>query len=141
MPALSLRPAAMTDAAFFVRLEEACMRGYAEALWGEWRPSATEDGFDPAGMRIIRADAESVGILRTRIDPGCLVLRTLYLAPDRQNRGVGAWALRTVLAEAREAGLPVRLTVLTTNPARRFYEREGFVLESETPERWTLVRR
>jgi GNAT superfamily N-acetyltransferase len=141
MTALSLRQAIRADAAFFLKTEEACMRGYAEALWGEWRPSATVESFDPSGMRVILADEAPAGILRTQMSPDALVVRTLYVAPERQNRGVGAWALRTAIAEARRAGLPVRLTVLTTNPARRFYEREGFVLEGATPERWTLVRR
>jgi GNAT superfamily N-acetyltransferase len=73
-------------------------------------------------------------------EPDCLVVRKLYVAPAHQGGGIGAWALRAAVAEASAAGLPVRLTVLRTNPARRFYEREGFRLAGETAERWTMVR-
>lgn len=59
----------------------------------------------------------------------------LYIDPEFQNRGTGAQVLRKVVEEARKAGLPTKLSVLTTNPARKFYEREGFVVEAETPER------
>ena len=34
--------------------------------------------------------------------------------------------LGVVVAEAAEHGLPVRLSVLTTNPALAFYRRRGF---------------
>ena len=117
------------------------MRGYAEALWGEWRPSATPENFDPLGMRVILAEGQEAGLLAARLEADHLRVETFYVAPRRQRQGIGAWALGRVIAEAGDHGLPVRLTVLTTNPARRLYEREGFVLESETPERWTLVRR
>jgi len=140
MRLLSFRPATRADAAFVVTLEEACMRGYAEALWGEWRPSATVAGFDPGGMRIILADGQDAGLLQTRHEPDHLRVQKLYVAPVHQNRGIGAWALGAAVAEAEAAGLPVMLTVLTTNPARRFYEREGFRLAEETPERFTMVR-
>ncbi|MDN2579383.1 GNAT family N-acetyltransferase [Aquibium sp. ELW1220] len=136
----SLRPATRADAAFFVDLEEACMRAYAVALWGEWRPSATVESFDPAGMRVILMDGQDAGVLVTGPEAGHLRVQKLYVSPDCQNRGLGAWALGVAIAEAEAAGLPVMLTVLTTNPARRFYEREGFRLAGETPERLTMVR-
>ena len=141
MAALSFRQARKADAAFFIRLEERCMRGYAEALWGEWRPSANPGSFDPLGMRVILAEGQEAGVLAVRIEADQLRVEKLYVAPGWQGRGIGAWALRQAIAEALALRLPVRLTVLTTNPARRFYEREGFVLEGETPERWTMVRR
>jgi GNAT superfamily N-acetyltransferase len=136
----SLRPATRADAAFFVDLEQACMRACAETLWGEWRPSATVESFDPAGMRIILADGQDAGVLMTRPEARHLHVQKLYVSPDFQNRGLGAWALGAAIAEADAAGLPVMLTVLTTNPARRFYEREGFRLAGETAERFTMVR-
>ncbi|MCX7377903.1 MAG: GNAT family N-acetyltransferase, partial [Alphaproteobacteria bacterium] len=39
---------------------------------------------------------------------------------------VGRWVVEGVMADATEAGLPVRLSVLDGNPARRLYERLGF---------------
>lgn len=75
----------------------------------------------------------------TRPMPDCLVVQKLYVVPGQQGRGIGAWALRVALDEAKAAALPVRLTVLKTNPARKFYEREGFRLEGETTERWAMV--
>lgn len=116
------------------------MRACAEALWGEWRPSATVESFDPAGMRVILMDGRDAGVLQTRHEAGHLRVQKLYVAPNHQSRGIGAWALGVAVAEAETAGLLVLLTMLTNNPARRFYEREGFRLAGETPERFTMLR-
>jgi len=40
-----------------------------------------------------------------------------------------------VIDETRAAGKPVALRVLKPNPARRLYERLGFEIICETPER------
>lgn len=40
-----------------------------------------------------------------------------------------------MLGEARAIGLPLRLSVLTTNPAVAFYQREGLRIYDETAER------
>ena len=37
------RPAAEADRPFLSWLEEACMREYAVALWGTWRPRPTDE--------------------------------------------------------------------------------------------------
>jgi len=45
---------------------------------------------------------------------------------------LGAALVRGVTAVADVRGLPVRLQVLKINPARRLYERLGFVVTGET---------
>jgi hypothetical protein len=49
--------------------------------------------------------------------------------------GIGSAALRMILAEAAGKGVPVRLSVLATNPALDFYLRHGLRIGEETPER------
>jgi GNAT superfamily N-acetyltransferase len=48
--------------------------------------------------------------------------------PSYQNQGIGSHLLRCVVDNAKSAQVPLRLTVLEVNPARRFYERHGFAL-------------
>ncbi len=43
-----------------------------------------------------------------------------------------------LIAEAKAAGKPLRLRVLSVDPARRLYEREGFRVTSSTPERFYM---
>ena len=63
----------------------------------------------------------------------------LYVGPDCQNRGIGASVIKDVVKRVSPFGLPIRLSVLTTNPTLKFYLREGFSVETETTERRTLV--
>ncbi|WP_420848930.1 GNAT family N-acetyltransferase [Rhizobium etli] len=62
-------------------------------------------------------------------------MEKLYIAPAFQSRGIGTYVLNTKCCQAAQRGLPTKLSVLTTNPADRFYKRAGFVLEAETLER------
>jgi ribosomal protein S18 acetylase RimI-like enzyme len=51
----------------------------------------------------------------------------IALLPEYRGRGVGTTLLRAILSEADAAGLPVTVHVEHMNPARRLYERLGFV--------------
>ncbi len=116
------------------------MRGYAEALWGCWRPSATIEAFDPANHYIIERDGVSVGCIAETWQPDHLFIGKLYVDAPFQRQGVGAVVLEKKSAEAGAKGVPIRLSVLTTNPAHAFYRREGFEVETETPERRTMSK-
>ena len=54
-------------------------------------------------------------------------LLDIALTPEQRGRGLGTALLRALLAEAGEAGKPVLLHVETFNPARRLYDRLGFL--------------
>ena len=58
--------------------------------------------------------------------PDRIEIRHIEILPEFQGKGLGSQIIRDILAEGRKAGLPVTLTVLSLNPARRLYERLGF---------------
>ncbi|MEW4425931.1 GNAT family N-acetyltransferase [Paenibacillus pabuli] len=60
-----------------------------------------------------------------------IVLIDISLLADYHNKGIGTALLRDLQAEAADARLPLRLSVLSTNPARRLYERLGFVTTAD----------
>jgi ribosomal protein S18 acetylase RimI-like enzyme len=62
----------------------------------------------------------------------------LYIAKDYQRRGFGTQLLKKLFVEAREANLPICLRVLAVNPAKRLYERLGFVVVETTAERYFM---
>jgi GNAT superfamily N-acetyltransferase len=131
---IRIRAATEDDKPFLQWLEEACMRAYAVALWGVWCPRADED-FTIDGLRIIADECSDVGCVAVIIHSNHIWLDKLYLAPSHQGRGIGAAMLKIVIAEAAASNRPVRLSVLTTNPAIALYIRHGFRIYAETPER------
>jgi ribosomal protein S18 acetylase RimI-like enzyme len=132
---IEFRTARRADARYVLGLEEACMRAYAEALWGHWHASDTPATMCLGGCYIVECEGEAVGCVQVSHRGDHLWIEKLYIDPDYQNRGLGAQVLQHVLAAAAREQLPVRLCVLTTNPAQAFYERAGFVVCEETAER------
>lgn len=57
----------------------------------------------------------------------------------RRGHGLGTQVLRLLQDEARERGVPLRLSVHTANPARRLYTRLGFVASPRDPGRVFMV--
>jgi GNAT superfamily N-acetyltransferase len=122
---ISLRAATSEDAAFALHVTEACMRVYAEQTWGSWNGHADLDlAFD----KIIQLAGRDIGLIGVDRRSDCWFLDKLYLLPAYQKQSFGSYVLRRLIEDAKSAQVPLRLTVLEVNPARRFYERHGFVL-------------
>jgi GNAT superfamily N-acetyltransferase len=122
---IAFRPATRADAAFVLRVTEACMRVYAEQTWGVW------DGrldLDTSFDQIVQLAGRDIGMVGVDRRPDFWFIDKLYLLPAYQNRGIGSAILHGLIDDAQAARTPLRLTVLEVNPARRFYERHGFVL-------------
>lgn len=142
----SLRPVLSTDEPF---LRELYARGREDELaplgWSEemvrafcdsqytirermWRQTAPD-----AVDMVIVCDGSPVGRLCwDRTEDGIRVI-DLATSPAVAGWGIGTAVLKTVLAEADAAGLPVHLHVRADSPARRLYERLGFSADETAP--------
>jgi len=74
--------------------------------------------------------------IRARLDhplpAGSFHVAELHVAPAWRGRGIGAALLRCAEGEAQRRGFAeLSLTTLTSNPARRLYEREGYAVVAE----------
>jgi SAM-dependent methyltransferase len=140
---ISLRPASDADREFLRALHHACLRPWVEPTWG-WDESDQDRRFDAAfatdGRSIVELEGRPVGTLRLGRDERGLRVDDVEVAPGHQGRGIGTRLLRDVLAEADREGLPVRLRVLRTSPARRLYLRLGFAVEGETDTHVLMAR-
>ena len=139
-PAITLRPAQPDDDEFLFELYAGNRREEMQA-WGLDGPMLDQmlrmqfNGqqgtysvqFAQADHHIIVHEGRSVGRILVDRSGAEIVLVDVALLPDVRGRGIGTGLLKDLLAEAEEAGRAVRLKVLLTNPARRLYERLGFV--------------
>lgn len=76
---------------------------------------------------ILLHDERPIGrVLIDRTGPA-FVLVDIALVSDVQGRGIGTRELKALQEEAAGEDRPVRLSVVSTNPARRLYARLGFV--------------
>ena len=65
------------------------------------------------------------------LDDHCF-LEGIYLGAEVRGRGLGSRILRDLIDRSARAGLPLRLQVFQTNPARHLYRRLGFTVTRET---------
>ena len=136
---LILRRANAEDAAFAFRVLEETMREYAIATWGTWWEQdsrrETNEQVSAGKTEIIEHNVTGVGIRLVRRTDTHIQLEQLYIAKAFQRRGLGTELLKRLMTEARESNPPIRLRVLSVNPARIWYERMGFLAIETTPER------
>ncbi len=85
--------------------------------------------FDPKDTKVLRVDGQLIGFYVLRLRADHLYLDHLYVRPQHQGAGIGRDIVQSVQSEARDLGLPVRLTALRDSPANRFYQSCGFVLQ------------
>lgn len=145
---LALRAACAEDAAFErILFETARPDGalLAAALPQAARKSLIDQQFRFQTVHYARAHPDALRLIvlagnaavgRLILDRGaegwCVV--DIALLPDARGNGFGTALLQGVLDAARRAGAPrVSLTVAHDNPARRLYERLGFVPTDESP--------
>ena len=131
---MKLRPTTPEDAEFLYQLLKATMREYVDQTWGwdeDWQRAYFEMRFDPAKNQIIVLDNCDIGVIATEKSEDEILLSSLYILPEYQGRGIGTRLIEELLAQAFRDGLPVGLRVLKVNPARRLYERLGFVVLEE----------
>lgn len=134
---LQQRPATEADIAFLLALREQTMDAHLVASGvdihagdpGALRLARVRHRFDCA--RILLLDGEPVGLMKLQESPGAWSLLQLQLSPGCQGQGIGRALIEQLLAEADAAGVAVSLSVLKANPARRLYERLGFVQVGE----------
>jgi ribosomal protein S18 acetylase RimI-like enzyme len=131
---LTRRPATADDERFLLGLRHATMDRHLIA--SGLTPSEEEHlrrvrvRFDCA--EIVLVDGEPAGLLKVAREGARWDLIQIQFAPAFQGRGLGTRLLEDVVAEARGAGAALVLDVLKVNPARRLYERLGFVIVGES---------
>ncbi len=143
MPEYRLRQATDADNDFLYRLHVAAMRDLVAQVWGwddAWQERFFAAHFDPAHSRIVVVDGRDVGVVAVEWGAADAFLSNIEILPDSQGRGLGAALVTGIIAEADARNLPVRLQVLKINPARRLYERLGFVITGETETHYLMVR-
>ncbi|WP_053374484.1 GNAT family N-acetyltransferase [Paenibacillus sp. FJAT-27812] len=96
--------------------------------------------FPVSHIQLIKVEDQTVGMLRTAATESDRVLVDIILTASYRNKGIGTELILMLQEEARASGLPLKLTVLRDNLAKRLYKRLGFTvfLEDELYEhmRW-----
>jgi ribosomal protein S18 acetylase RimI-like enzyme len=131
---LALRPATHRDDGFLYDLHIRTMKTYVEQTWG-WDEAKAAQMFRERVARgryeIVVLSGVEIGAVNRDRQEGTIYVSNIEVLPEYQRRGVGTEIMRRIIAEARRDCFTVTLRVLKVNPARRLYERLGFVVTKE----------
>ena len=141
MRTYSLRDMLQADFDFYRELHRATLKPYVAQVWGwveEQQNRLLKERFNPSKMNIIQVNGEDIGVLQVEERAEDVLLGNILIHPSFQGQGLGSLIITDVVNAA--APLPVSLSVLRPNPARQLYERLGFQVTSEEPERLHMTR-
>jgi GNAT superfamily N-acetyltransferase len=136
-----LRPATAGDFALIHAARALGLQEHVARIWG-WdeadQRARFRAAFDPDQYQVVVVDGRSVGAISVRRADDVVLLADLEILPPWRGQGIGTALVRQVVGEAHACALPVTLQVLRGNPARRLYERLGFVVTGETATHVTM---
>ena len=140
---IRLRPATQADHQFVYEVKKAALGPYIEQVFG-WDEAVQQafhaEEYHVETTQIVLHDGQPAGWVASHQEYQSLIVEHLYLLPEYQGKGIGNQLLATVLAEADAQGCIVKLDVLKVNPARRLYERNGFVIVGENDHFYHMER-
>lgn len=137
--ALSFARVAPEDFEAMLAIRVEALRESLERL-GRFDPARARErlaaGFSPRHMQHIMLGGQRIGYLTLRplpdSVPAALQIDHLYIRPQYQGRGAGAWALDWAKTQAAAQGCDLSLSALKQSAANRFYLRHGFVQVAES---------
>lgn len=142
-PAIQLRPATENDSEFAFKVKKRALREYVEKTWGwdeTFQRKFHQEHWHPQHEKVIMLDGCDIGKIVTCDHGEHLLLESVYILPEYQNRGIGTHLIRQVIDNAHHEKKPVRLHVLRINPAVALYKRLGFTTVSETETHFVMER-
>ena len=81
--------------------------------------------------KIIIINGERAGLLKVIKEGEEWELCQVQINGKYQKQGIGNLIISEIIIEARQKGAQLKLNVLKTNPAKRLYDRLGFVVTKE----------
>lgn len=137
---IHFRAATRADEEFIYQVGERTMRVYVEPLFGSWNEAFQRRhidlSFDLVEWKIILLDGVPIGRFSYEDRANLIFLANIQILPEYQGRGIGQQIIQDLQVKAGRR--PVTLRVLRGNPAKRLYERLGFVVTQEDDLRYYM---
>ena len=131
---LKTRNATDSDKGFLWKLKVASMRQYVEQVYG-WDDTVQyeyfENSFHPENIKIIQVDGQDMGMYELQERDEDWFLARIEILPEFQRKGIGTKVIQGIIQEAKGTNKPLDLQVFKVNPARKLYERLGFIKVGE----------
>jgi len=139
----TLRSATESDFEFSFEAKRQALGPHVSARWGwdeAYQIELHSKRWSERPWSIIDLNGEPIGTVSIKRNEEHFQFGEFYLLPAFQRRGIGTHVLRSVLEEADNHALPVKLEYLKWNPVGSLYKRHGFEVVAENEIHYFLVR-
>jgi ribosomal protein S18 acetylase RimI-like enzyme len=141
---IDFRPIKTEDYEFLWRLHNAALKKYIEKTWGwneDWQRRNFEKNFHVEDGQIIVCENTDIGFYWLIEKENEILLASIRITPEYQNRGIGTKIIKDLIASTNKKNKNLRLQVLKVNPAKKLYERLGFVIKDETETHFIMEKK
>lgn len=131
-----LRYATLKDYNFLYELNKITMLKYIEKIWG-WEENIQQkffrDKFSHEKYKIIVYDDVDIGVVAVSTNDNSIFIEIIEILPEYQSKGIGTEIISKIIADSKNKNYSrVWLQVFKMNPAKKLYDRLGFLTKSET---------
>jgi GNAT superfamily N-acetyltransferase len=141
---IKLVPGDETHREFSYQVKKAAEGEYITSMFG-WDEVVQRDYHDKAWQQqkpdIITYEGKLIGTIATIEDKDCIEVGQFFILPEYQNKGIGTYLLKDILARADQSRRNVTLKFLRNNRAKSLYVRNGFRLVSTSEVAYQMERK
>lgn len=131
-----LRCATHKDYNFVYELNKITMLKYIEKIW-RWEENIQQkffgDKFSHEKYKIIVYDDVDIGVVSVSTNDNAIFIEIIEILPGYQSKGIGTEIISKIIADSKNKNYSrAWLQVFKTNPAKKLYDKLGFLIKSET---------
>jgi ribosomal protein S18 acetylase RimI-like enzyme len=128
----SLRSANISDVEFLFQLRIKTMKPFFKDTFGWNDTKEREKAVDELNnTQIVIFDKKEIGVIKVLLKSNELHLHQIQILPEFQRKGFGAELIRQIIINSDDLQIPITLFVVKNTPAKRLYDRFGFVITDE----------
>ena len=128
----SLRSANISDVEFLFQLRIKTMKPFFKDTFGWDDTKEREKAADELNItQIVIFDKKEIGVIKVLLKSNELHLHQIQILPEFQRKGFGAELIRQIIINSDNLQIPITLFVVKNTPAKRLYDRFGFVITDE----------
>lgn len=128
----SLRPATANDHNFLIDLRIKTMKPFFENTFGWNDNDEREKAIDNLNCsKIAMCENIRIGVIKVINKSEELHLHQLQFLPQYQKNGIGAELIRQTIKHSENLNKPITLFVVQNTPAKRLYEKYGFIVTTK----------
>lgn len=121
------------DRNLYLKSQRDAFEKYVVEFFGKFNQSIMESHLEKMKSHLFKIIVEKKisGFVYFKEEQDRIIVDVLCVFTEYRNSGLGSKVMKSFINKANQTNKPIYLDTFKTNPAKRFYERHGFVVDGE----------